>query len=172
MESLSQISIRMNYPTDKGTYHNYLPVYQAEFDRLDSVRLLEIGVYTGGSIRLWKEYFKDIEIHGIDNNVYDNSDIPAEMHWGKFEDLHNNFQDEYFDYIVNDSMHNYESQIDAFNLYFSKLKSGGKFFMEDIVNEEELGIIVKSLSGYTFRVWNMNETSSSKDSIILVVEKL
>ena len=163
--------MRMGYPTDKDTYHNYLPVYQQEFDRLDSVRLLEIGVYTGGSIRLWKEYFEDIEIHGMDNNIYDNSDIPATMHWGKFEDLFDSFEDESFDYIINDSMHDHKSQINAFNLYFSKLKNGGKFFMEDIINNDELDIILKALDGYNFRVWDMNETSSSKDSIILVVHK-
>lgn len=161
----------MQFPTDKDTYHNYLPVYQQEFNETNSVKILEIGVYTGGSIRLWKEYFKDAEIHGIDNNVYDNSDIPATMHWGKFEDVSENFEDNYFNYIINDSMHDYAAQIEAFRIYFSKLKSGGKFFMEDIINENELQIILDSLSGYNVRVWNMNETSSSKDSIILVVEK-
>lgn len=171
MKSLSEISLSMGYPTDKDTYHNYLPVYQKELDRDGPVTMLEIGVYTGGSIRLWKEYFDNIEIHGIDNNVYDNSNIPAEMHWGKYEDVHNEFQDNYFDYIINDSMHDYRSQIDAFYLYFSKLKPGGKFFMEDIVNENELDIIIQSLQGHNIRVWNMNDTSSSKDSIILVVEK-
>jgi hypothetical protein len=171
MKSLSEISLRMNYPTDKGTYHNYLPVYQKELENLGSVKMLEIGVYTGGSIRLWNEYFDNVEIHGIDNNVYNNSDIPAEMHWGRYEDVHGEFTDSYFDYIINDSMHDYQSQLDAFFLYFPKLKPGGKFFMEDIVNESELNIIVQSLEGYNIRVWNMNDTSSSKDSIILVVEK-
>jgi hypothetical protein len=171
MESLKDISIRMNYPTDKGTYHDYLPVYQQEFDKIDSVKILEIGVYTGGSIRLWREYFKNAEIHGIDNNSYDNSDIPAIMHWGKFEDVSERFDDNYFDYIINDSMHDHAAQIDAFKIYFSKLKYGGKFFMEDIINNDELNIILKFLDGYSVRVWDMNDTSSSKDSIILVVEK-
>jgi hypothetical protein len=171
MESLKSISVRMGYPTDKDTYHDYLPVYQQEFNRVESVRMLEIGVYTGGSIRLWKEYFNNIEIHGIDNNAYDNSDIPAIMHWGKFEDVYDKFEDEYFDYIINDSMHDHAAQIDAFKIYFSKLKSGGKFFMEDIISNDELKIILESLEGYDVRVWDMNKTSSSKDSIILVVEK-
>lgn len=172
MKNLKKISAKLNYPTDKDTYHNYLPVYQKEFTQVDNIKILEIGVYTGGSLRLWSEYFNSSEIHGIEHTNYDNTTIiPGILHWGKYEDLCDSFENNYFDYIINDSMHDAISQIDAFKLYYPKLKNGGKFFMEDIINENELSFIIKNLSNYNFKIYNMNNTSDSKDSIILVVYK-
>jgi hypothetical protein len=43
--------------------------------------------------------------------------------------------------------------------------------MEDIPDMENVSEIVKTLEGYNFKVWNMNKTSISQDSIILVVYK-
>ena len=68
-------------------------------------------------------------------------------------------------------MHYAPEQIDAFNLYYPKLKSGGKFFMEDIPDMDNVAEIVKTLEGHTFKVYNMNASSISQDSIILVVYK-
>src|SRR5215510_13902823 len=51
--------------TDKGaTYHtfngiNYLDLYEQHFKafKYKHIKLLEIGVYGGASLRMWKEYF-------------------------------------------------------------------------------------------------------------------
>ena len=171
IKSLKEISLRLNYPSDKDTAHNYLPVYQEEFTQTENIKMLELGVCYGGSLVLWNEFFVNSEIHGIDNAKYTDAPIPGILHFGKYEDLHTTFEDNYFDYIVNDSMHYAPEQIDAFNIYYSKLKSGGKFFMEDIPNMENVAQIVKTLEGYTFKVYNVNASSISKDSIILVVYK-
>ena len=171
MKDLKEISILLNYPSDKDTSHNYLPVYQQEFDKIEDIKILEIGVCFGGSLVLWNGFFVNSEIHGIDNVKYNDNPIPGTMHWGNYQNLYNNFEDNYFDYIINDSLHYAEDQIEAFGLYYSKLKPGGKFFMEDIPNQEHLEIILNHLNGYSFCVWNMNETSKFQDSIILVVYK-
>ena len=171
MKTLKEISISLEYPSDKDTSHNYLPVYQEEFNKRQDIKILELGVCYGGSLILWDGFFLDSEIHGIDNKKYTDRPIPGIMHWGNYEDLCNNFEDNYFDYIINDSMHYAKEQLDAFSLYYSKLKAGGKFFMEDIPDMENLSKIVKTLEGHTFKVYNMNASSISQDSIILVVYK-
>jgi hypothetical protein len=68
-------------------------------------------------------------------------------------------------------MHYAKEQIEAFNLYYSKVKSGGKFFMEDIPDMDNVAEIVKTLDNHIFKVYNMNASSDSQDSIILVVYK-
>jgi SAM-dependent methyltransferase len=171
MKSLKIISQSLNYPSDKDTVHNYLPVYQEEFSKIENIKILELGVCYGGSLILWQDFFINSEIHGIDNVKYTEEKIPGILHFGKYEDLHVDFEDNYFDYIVNDSMHYAKEQIDAFRLYYSKLKPGGKFFMEDIPDMENVLEIIKTLEGYTFKVYNMNNSSISQDSIILVVYK-
>jgi SAM-dependent methyltransferase len=138
MKDLKEISILLNYPSDKDTSHNYLPVYQQEFDKIEDIKILEIGVCFGGSLVLWNEFFVNSEIHGIDNVKYSDDLFPGIMYWGNYQDLCNDFEDNYFDYIINDSLHYAEDQIEAFDLYYSKLKPGGKFFMEDIPNEMDI----------------------------------
>ena len=172
MKSLKELSVFLQYPTDKDTSHNYLPVYQEEFNKTKNIKILELGVCYGGSLVLWNEFFTDSEIHGLDNAKYTDADIPGIMHWGKYQDLSSDFEDDCFDYIINDSLHYAKEQVEAFNIYYSKLKSGGKFFMEDIPDMDNVAEIVKNLEGHIFKVWNMNTTSISKDSIILVVYKL
>lgn len=171
MKNLKEISILLNYPSDKDTSHNYLPVYQEEFNNIENIKILELGVCYGGSLILWNNFFINSEIHGIDNVKYTDNQIPGIMHWGRYEDIDSEFKDNYFDYIVNDSMHYAKEQIDAFKIYYSKLKSGGKFFMEDIPDMDNVAEIVKTLKGYTFKIYDMNASSISQDSIILVVYK-
>jgi len=171
MKTLKDISKKLNYPSDKDTSHNYLPVYQEEFDKTKNIKILELGVCYGGSLVLWNVFFVDSEIHGIDNKKYTENPIPGIMHWGNYQDLCNDFKDNYFDYIVNDSLHNAEDQIEAFDLYYSKLKPGGKFFMEDVPNQDHLETILNHLNGYNVRIFNMNETSEFQDSIIVIVYK-
>lgn len=171
MKSLKNISEILNYPSDKDTVHNYLPVYQQEFNKIENIKILELGVCYGGSLILWENFFINSEIHGIDNVKYTEELIPGRLHFGKYEDLYSNFEENYFDYIVNDSMHYAKEQIDAFKLYYSKLKPGGKFFMEDIPDIENVLEIIRTLDGHTFKVYNMNSSSTSQDSIILVVYK-
>lgn len=171
MKTLKEISVMLNYPSDKDTSHNYLPVYQKELDKINEIKILELGVYTGGSLKLWQDFFINSEIHGLDDTKRNDDPIPGTMHWGRYEDLHTDFEDNYFDYIINDSMHYAKEQIDAFKLYYPKLKSGGKFFMEDVPDQSNLDIILKELDKYNFYVWDMNETSVSQDSIIVVIYK-
>lgn len=49
---------------------NYLHAYERHFEALRDrpVKLLEIGVHGGCSLRLWRDYFPKGEIHGLDIN--------------------------------------------------------------------------------------------------------
>ena len=58
------------YNTDK-VQHGYLRIYDPIFsDYVDKeINLLEIGVFKGGSLFLWKDYFPKGQIFGIDLNA-------------------------------------------------------------------------------------------------------
>jgi hypothetical protein len=50
-------------------WHHYLPIYESLFNKFvgKKVKVLEIGVLRGGSLKLWREYFgPQAEIYGID----------------------------------------------------------------------------------------------------------
>ena len=62
-------AIGLKYRTDKCSMeHNYLNKYAffLEKFRLQPIRLLELGIFNGASLRMWQEYFPYAEIYGVD----------------------------------------------------------------------------------------------------------
>jgi len=63
--------------TDKNTVHSYLPLYQnLLISRKESAKnVLEIGIWNGGSIKLWNDFFPNATVYGLDilspNKVWD-----------------------------------------------------------------------------------------------------
>lgn len=57
-----------NIKTDKNTYHNYLNIYEKLFSKFkyEDINFCEIGVLAGESMKLWREYFSDAKIYGLD----------------------------------------------------------------------------------------------------------
>lgn len=58
-----------DFPTDKASQHDYIPLYDkflSEYRNKD-VKLLEIGIKKGGSIKMWREFFNQNSIiYGLD----------------------------------------------------------------------------------------------------------
>jgi ubiquinone/menaquinone biosynthesis C-methylase UbiE len=127
--------------TDKNTYHSYIEnFYEKEFEpyREKEIKLLEIGIETGGSLKLWKEYFLNSKsIVGIDitdekiDNKYRNID-GVTMYFGDAYDKKFSDKFDQFDIIVDDGPHTLESQLKSIELYLPKLKKNGLFVIEDI----------------------------------------
>lgn len=58
------------YPVHK--WHHYIPIYDHYFSKFRDrkVKFLEIGVFKGGSLQMWREYFgPDATIFGIDTDA-------------------------------------------------------------------------------------------------------
>jgi hypothetical protein len=134
------------YDTDKHYEHNYLKlVYDDLFLPIkDEVKtFIEIGVNNGGSILMWRDYFQNSKVLGLDNNLpyckerkegkdmdrvelidLDQS-IPELLE--EFSKSHNNI-----DVIIEDGSHKmYDQQITLAKL-FKTLKSGGLYILEDL----------------------------------------
>ena len=124
-------------PTKQG--HNYNPVFERYFERyrLKRIKVLEIGVEAGTSLRMWKEYFPNAEIHGfdIDEACKAHEEDRIRVHIGdqrSEEDLL--ALPDNFDIIVDDGMHSVDSQINTFKILFqNKMKKQGIYAIEDII---------------------------------------
>ena len=143
MESLTNISLKYN--TDKSTVHNYTNIYEKYLHpfRTNKINLLEIGIggYAnsddgGGSLKMWKDYFINGQIIGIDIekkslNLGDRIHIFQGSQDSK-KDLNNILKKfDKVDFIIDDGSHQNKHQIKSFELLFSYLNNGGYYFIED-----------------------------------------
>lgn len=125
-------------------WHHYFPIYEQVFAQLRDrpISLLEIGVYQGASIKVWRDYFhSQSKIIGVDID-------PA---CARFEDAARNVhvrigpqQDQAFlgkvveefgpfDLIIDDGSHMTSHMIASFAALFgSGLRAGGIYLVEDM----------------------------------------
>ncbi len=123
---------------------HYFPIYDLEFNYLrgQPVKILEIGVYRGASLKLWKKFFgKEVTIIGIDidsncNKFSDPSNnIYVEIGSQSDPEFLNSINNKYgpFDLIIDDGSHAVSDQVTSFNsLFLEGLKDGGKYWIEDL----------------------------------------
>ncbi len=122
-------------PPDKPEYH-YAMYEKAFRDKREEFRdIFEIGIAFGGSLRLWKEYFPNADVSGMD--ILDRSDtVPEGMTWyqgdqSKLDDLARIMHKEY-DLILDDGSHvDWHIQFSLAHL-FPYVKSGGYYVIEDL----------------------------------------
>jgi len=140
MKNLDKLS--HTYGTDKNiTGHWYTKLYEEYFTPLreSAKNVLEIGVYNGESIRLWKDYFRNAEIYGIDIDPEDAQYIGLRQHIfiGDQSDVEflNTVVDSIdgpLDIIVDDGSHRMAHYIVTFNTLFLTLRSQGWYVIEDV----------------------------------------
>lgn len=126
------------YQSDKGEI-GYGEVYENLFapfkDKL--VYLLELGVYAGGSLRAWQEYFTNAAIIGIDNNV-EPLDLPKGVFFFRGDQQDEKFLGELvalfdsFDIIIDDAGHFWGPQQASFRYLWPHVKKGGLYIIEDL----------------------------------------
>jgi hypothetical protein len=136
--------------SDKGTTHNYIDgYYDREFSLLseEKLNILEIGISTGGSIHLLSKFFKNSVIYGIDiHDVISDKfksikvDSNAKLLFGNAydESMLNLFPSDYFDYVIDDGPHSFESQCYSITNWLKTIKKGGKLIIEDIQSQNEV----------------------------------
>lgn len=126
--------------SDKFRGHNYESYYSSEFNnkREEKLKILEIGINYGFSINLWSKFFINSEITGVDIvNLYGNlldglENVKLFIDDAYSKTFSERFPDNYFDYIIDDGSHDINSQKKCIDLYYKKLKIGGKLIIEDI----------------------------------------
>lgn len=141
-ETLIDLYNKMPIKSDKGLAHNYMDWYSNEFTprRLEKLNFLEIGISRGTSLKLFGEWFVNSKVIGIDNQYYDEAkaivsnllNVEAVIKDAYSEETLDMYEDEYFDYIIEDGMHNIESQLNSVEMWWPKLKKGGKLIVEDV----------------------------------------
>lgn len=103
------------------------------------VSFLEIGVYKGGSLRMWRDFFspkasltfldidpgcKALEIPGTEIRIGDQTDVAFLQKTATERGP--------FDIIVDDGGHKMDQQLTSFRTLWPQLKDGGLYIVEDV----------------------------------------
>jgi hypothetical protein len=121
----------------------YFPVYHEAFKHLakEEVKVLELGVYKGESLKQWRDYFKKGIIVGVDRNPAFIMDPTKRIRFYKGSQEDFAFLDQIaqkeapdgFDIIIDDCSHIGELTRTSFwHLFENHLKPGGIYAIEDI----------------------------------------
>lgn len=134
------------HESDKGTVHSYVEVYEEILApyRETAKNILEIGLLSGASLRMWEQYFSGT-VYGIDCDLkpiggrYDLQPIIDEgthnisifdatdsSQWCSY------FYRMKFDVIIEDAGHEVNQQLQIYNAAQSFLSPNGIYIIEDI----------------------------------------
>ena len=134
--------LALHYDTDKSSKaHNFGPAYERFLSPLreTATSVLEVGVYRGASLKLWRDYFPAARIVGVDIHpraVHKVSDPRVKIELGDQGDacfllrLGRDYGP--FDLLVDDGSHKWRHQILFYKTLWPFLKPGGIMAIEDM----------------------------------------
>lgn len=162
---------RDKYLTDKGDDHSYLRIYDELFHPFKNkeITFVEIGITSGGSLRLFEDYFINAKIFGIDRHPCIND---------QFSDRVKTFQIDFrdFDYsnidiVVDDCSHYIEDQLWVVENVLPQINKGGMLVIEDLMSPDHVINHFEAL-GIPFELIDLNhERPKIKDNVLLVYKK-
>ncbi len=133
---------------DKGSVHSYLEVYEKLFEpiyRLEANNILEIGLMSGESLRMWTEYFAGT-VYGMDCDIKPHgglADLTQAMADGlnvcigdATNDYHLriHFEGIKFDVVIEDAGHDFDQQLAIFEAMKPYMAWNSIYIIEDIQN--------------------------------------
>lgn len=130
--------LALKHGTDKGpTGHWYTPHYHQLFGsiRFGIETMCEVGIGNGASLLMWRDYFLNAQIYGVDQNrIEDLGDriTTYESEQTNCATLDQIFEDNKLEIIVEDASHIPEKTIDTLGCMWGKLASKGWYVIEDM----------------------------------------
>jgi|LakMenEpi03Aug12_release.lakeMendotaPanAssembly.Ray.scaffolds.fasta_scaffold196063_3 hypothetical protein len=127
--------------SDKEHFHHYISNFYCEKltpRKNDNIKILEIGIFAGDSLKLWEDFFPNAEIYGldiVDYSKYIHSDRVKKYMMNAYDESALSFfknKGIKFDIIIDDGPHSLETQDYACKNYKQFLNDGGIFVVEDI----------------------------------------
>jgi cephalosporin hydroxylase len=184
---MSLIELVDNSRTDKNTVHSYLPLYQQLLiKKKDTAKnVLEIGIYYGGSIKLWNDFFINAKIHGLDISPFEN--VWNELKNDNVELYNSNAYDETFfnenfldknikfDVMVDDGPHTLVSMIKFIQLYSKLMTEDGILIIEDVQSFEWMEIlscVVPDELKKFIKIYDLRKNKGRYDDLVFTIDKL
>jgi hypothetical protein len=191
MTTLSQL-VNNKY-TDKNTTHSYLNLYEQllHHKKETAKNILEIGIgdfgeKNGGSIKLWKDYFKNATIYGLDilpiTRVIDELITNQRVHlYTSVNAYDNTFFTKTFlnknikcDMILDDGPHTLESMIQCIRLYSQIMTDDGILIIEDVQSIDWIEILKNVVPPHLkefVKTYDLRANKNRYDDIVFTIDK-
>ena len=178
--------------TDKNTIHSYLQLYETLLEPIKDTakNILEIGIgdfgpTNGGSLLLWRKYFTNATIHGIDilplNRVSDeliqdkSIKLYCETDAYNKSFVSNNLNNIQFDFLLDDGPHSLESQEKFVELYSPLISENGILIIEDVQDinwlEKLKNKTPEHLKQY-IKTYDLRKNKGRYDDIVFTIDKV
>jgi len=124
-------------------WSHYFDIYHRHFKKFvgREVHILEIGVFSGGSMEMWREYFgPKCHVYGVDIEeacrVYENEYTKIFIGDQADRNFWKSFKNEVprVDIVIDDGGHKTEQQIVALEEMLPHISMGGVYLCEDIIS--------------------------------------
>jgi hypothetical protein len=190
---MSLVEIVDNTYTDKNTTHSYLQLYHEllKNKKETATDVLEVGIgdfghKNGGSIKLWRDYFTNATIYGLDilpkervidellndNRVILHTSVDAyneDFFTTNF--LNKNMK---FDFMLDDGPHTLESMLQFIRLYSQVMKDDGILIIEDVQSVDWIFLLRSEVPDHLKKyivVYDLREIKNRYDDIVFTIDK-
>jgi hypothetical protein len=177
-----------NLRTDKNTVHSYLPLYQTLLERKKETakNVLEVGIYHGGSIKLWSDFFTNATVYGLDimNNtlvwegIQNNDKIKLYTSYDAYNDetFIDNFlnKGDLFDFLLDDGPHSLDSMKKFIKLYSQIMTDDGILIIEDVQSFDWIEILKNEVPEHLqkyIKVYDLRSNKNRYDDIVFTIDK-
>lgn len=163
---------------DKGSSHSYIQEYYGHV--LEDYRptlntVCEVGIFKGDSLLMWREYFPNARIVGVDISVP--SDLHKKLTENNIEVIIGSQTDPNvfkpitnIDVFIDDGSHKVDHQIKTFGFMFDKLNSGGIYIIEDVKLTSAVGERFKKMNSNA-KIFDFSKLKNRMDDVIVEVRK-
>ena len=186
---MSLVKIVDNSRTDKNTLHSYLPLYQKLLmsKKETAKNVLEIGIFSGGSIKLWSDFFTNATVYGLDimniNNVWEGIKNKKKIILHTSCDAYNN---DFFitnflnknikcDFMLDDGPHSLESMKQFIKLYSQIMTDDGILIIEDVQSWNWIDLLRNEVPEHLkqfIKVYDLRKNKNRYDDIVFTIDKL
>lgn len=185
---MSLVDIADNSRTDKNTCHSYLPLYQQLLigKKEAAKNVLEVGIYNGGSIKLWSDFFVNATVHGLDimnadavwDGIKNNDRIVLHTSTDAYDDnfFANQFllQNKKFDFMLDDGPHTLESMKQFVRLYSQIMTDDGILIIEDVPTWDWIEILTNEVPDHLkpfIKTYDLRPNKNRWDDIVFSIDK-
>jgi len=180
--------------TDKNTVHSYLPLYEKllETKKNTAKNVLEIGIgdfgqKNGGSIKLWKGYFTNAIVYGLDilpkervlDELLNDDRVVLYTSIDAYNEVFfkNNFLDKNIkcDFMLDDGPHTLESMKQFIKLYSQIMTEDGILIIEDVQSWDWIDVLKKEVPDHLkqfIKVYDLRKNKNRYDDIVFTIDKI